>query len=285
MSRHLVFRFFIPVVSLFTSSLFAQTDLDFAYLGVHTSRLDQAISHQLGLPDGVHLRVERVVPGSPAEVGGVKLYDVLLKFEDQLLINPEQLKTLVRMRNPGERITLSVLRQSKPVSLSVELMEVPEEFRQSEDQNWMNEPDPFGMDRFFGPNDRIRDFFRRRSFDFPDLGDFHKHPFFSNPRLDDPSNAPFSSGPGTVDDPLHGGGADVQSYTYSTSTQQITVHDDQGSLQWTEKDGVRFLRATDLQGRVVFDGPITTEEDRQKLPKEVGERLWAIQQSGQIPLN
>jgi hypothetical protein len=56
-------------------------------------------------------------------------------------------------------------------------------------------------------------------------------------------------------------------------------------LQWTEKDGVRFLRATDLQGRVVFDGPITTEEDRQKLPKEVGERLWAMQQSGQIPLN
>ena len=189
------------------------------------------------------------------------------------------------MRNPGERITLSVLRQSKPVSLSVELMEVPEEFRQSEDQNWMNEPDPFGMDRFFGPNDRIRDFFRRRSFDFPDLGDFHKHPFFSNPRLDDPSNAPFSSGPGTVDDPLHGGGADVQSYTYSTSTQQITLNDEQGSLQWTEKDGVRFLRATDLQGRVVFDGPITTEEDRQKLPKEVGERLWAMQQSGQIPLD
>ena len=49
MSRHLVFRFLIPVVSLFTSSLFAQTDLDFAYLGVHTSRLDQSISHQLGL--------------------------------------------------------------------------------------------------------------------------------------------------------------------------------------------------------------------------------------------
>ena len=157
-------RFFIPVVSLFTSSLFAQSDLDFAYLGVHTSRLDQAISHQLGLPDGVHLRVERVVPGSPAEVAGVKLYDVLLKFEDQLLINPEQLKTLVRMRNPGERITLSVLRQSKPVSLSVELMEVPEEVRQSQQQNWMDEPDPFGMDRFFGPNDRIRDFFRRHSF-------------------------------------------------------------------------------------------------------------------------
>ena len=45
-------------------------------------------------------------------------------------------------------------------------MEVPEELRQSQEQNWMDEPDPFGMDRFFGPNDRIRDFFRRHSFDF-----------------------------------------------------------------------------------------------------------------------
>ena len=109
-------------------------------------------------------------------------------------------------------------------------------------------------------------------------------PSFPDPRLD--PSVPSPSGSGTLDDPLHGGGgADVQTYSYSSSTQQITVSDEEGSLQWTEKDGLRFLRATDLEGRVLFEGAITTEEDRKKMPDGVGQRLRAMQQSGQIPAN
>ena len=72
-------------------------------------------------------------------------------------------------------------------------------------------------------------------------------------------------------------------HSYSSSTQQITVSDEEGSLQWTEKDGLRFLRATDLQGKVVFEGPISSKEDLKKLSLRVGERLQAMQESGQIP--
>ena len=281
MSRHWVFQILLGFIPPFL--LFAQPDLDHSYLGVHTSRLNKALSHQLGLPGGVHLQVEQVAPGSPAEDAGLKLYDVLLKFDDQLLINPEQLKTLVRMRNPGERVSLSILRQSKPVTLSVELIEAPESARDSYDHEWGDDGDPFDFDQLFGPNNRFRDFFRRPSFDFPDIRDFHRRPFFSDPRLD--PSVPSPSGSGTLDDPLHGGGADVQTYSYSSSTQQITVSDEEGSLQWTEKDGLRFLRATDLEGRVFFEGAITTEEDRRKMPDGVGQRLRAMQQSGQIPAN
>jgi hypothetical protein len=281
MSRHSVFS--LLIFSAFPFLLLAQSDLDHAYLGVHTSRLDKAVSHQLGLPGGVHLQVEQVAPGSPAEDAGVKLYDVLLKFDDQLLINPEQLKTLVRMRNPGERVSLSILRQSKPVTLSVELIEAPESVRISYDEEWGDDGDPFDFDQLFGPKNRFRDFFRWHSFDFPDIRDFHRRHFFSDPHLD--SSVPSPSGSGTLDDPLHGGGADLQSYSYSSSTQQITVSDEEGSLQWTEKDGLRFLRATDLDGRVLFEGAITTEDERKKMPDGVGQRLRVMQQSGQIPAN
>jgi hypothetical protein len=281
MSRHWVFQILLGFISPFL--LFAQPDLDHAYLGVHTSRLDRAVSHQLGLTGGVHLQVEQVAPGSPAEDAGVKLYDVLLKFDDQLLINPEQLKKLVRMRNPGERVSLSILRQSKPVTLFVELIEIPESVRDSYDHEWGDDGDPFDFDQLFGPNNRFRDFFRRHSFDFPDIRDFHRRPFFPDPRLD--PSVPAPSGSGMLDDPLHGGGADVQTYSYSSSTQQITVSDEEGSLQWTEKDGLRFLRATNLEGGVLFEGAITTEEDRKKMPDGVGQRLRAMQQSGQIPAN
>ena len=68
-------------------------------------------------------------------------------------------------------------------------------------------------------------------------------------------------------------------------TQQITVSDEKGSLQWTEKDGLRFLRATDLEGHVLFEGAITTDEDREKIPDGVAERLQAMQEKGQIPVD
>ena len=283
MRRNLVIRYFLIFLLLFSTSLHAETDVDHAYLGVHTSRLDNGLSYQLGLPKGVHLQVDQVAPGSPAEQAGIRLYDVLLRFDDQLLINPDQLKTLVRMRNPGERISLSILRQSKPISLSVELIEAPESARDSYDHVWSDDRDPFDLDKFFGPNNRFRDFFHRHSFDFPDIRDFHRQPFFSDPRPEPSSPAPPSGG--AMDDPLHGGGADVHNYSYSSSTQQITVSDEKGSLQWTEKDGLRFLRVTDLEGQVLFEGAITTEKDRTKIPDGVAERLRLMQESGQIPTN
>jgi hypothetical protein len=279
MNRSLWSYPFVPVFFFLSSLLYSQPDIDHAYLGVHTSRLDRAVSHQLGLPNGLHLLVERVAEGSPAEDAGLQLHDILLKFDEQILVNPEQLKTLVRMHNPSERVNLSILRQSKPLSLSVELIEVPEDLRDSDGSEWFDDRDGRGMERFFGPNDRLRDLLRRHSFDFPDLRQFHNRPFFSSP----PGQTTKPQTP--LDDPLHGGGTDVQSYSYSSSTQQITVNDEEGSLQWTEKDGLRFLRATDLEGKVVFDGPISTEEDLANLPQGVGQRLRAMQQSGQIPAN
>ena len=163
----------------------------------------------------------------------------------------------------------------------MELIEAPESVRNSYDQEWGDDDDPFDFDQLFGPNNRFRDFFRRHSFDFPDIRDFHRRPFFSDPRLD--PSVPAPSGGGALDDPLHGGGADVQSYSFSSSTQQITINDEEGSLQWTEKDGLRFLRATDLRGKVLFEGPIGSEEDRKKISPSVLKRLEDSERNGQLP--
>ena len=91
------------------------------------------------------------------------------------------------MHNPGERITLSILRQSQPLSLPVELVNAPESVRNSNNHDWMDSQDLFDMDQFFGPNSRMRDFIRRHSFGFPNIDEFYRSPFLANPRLDDPS--------------------------------------------------------------------------------------------------
>jgi hypothetical protein len=94
-----------------------------AYLGVSGSRPTPAMRSQLSLPVGVGLVVEVVDEDSPAAKAGLKQYDVLHKLNDQILVNLEQLAILVRTFKPGDEVTLTVLRQSKPTTFKAKLIE------------------------------------------------------------------------------------------------------------------------------------------------------------------
>ena len=59
------------------------------YLGVRTESLAPAMSKQLSLPMGLHLSVVRVGPDSPAEKAGLREFDVLLKLDEQILVNED----------------------------------------------------------------------------------------------------------------------------------------------------------------------------------------------------
>ena len=103
----------IPAVFVlaFFSTFAVQPSKKVTFLGVSASTLPQRMSEQMDLPAGAHLCVDQVSPNSPAEQAGLKLYDVLLQLDDQILINSSQLKVLVRMKKPGDLITLKLLRK------------------------------------------------------------------------------------------------------------------------------------------------------------------------------
>ena len=94
-----------------------------AYLGLSTSPPPPALRHQLKLPDGTALVVDFVQPNSPAQKSGIRQYDLLLKLNDQLLINAEQLAVLVRTFKPGEEVHLTLLREGEKQSVPVALAE------------------------------------------------------------------------------------------------------------------------------------------------------------------
>jgi membrane-associated protease RseP (regulator of RpoE activity) len=93
------------------------------YLGIAATPASPAMREQLKLKPGIGLVVERVEKQSPAELAGVKKYDVLQKIDDQLLVSAEQLAVLVRMRDPGSDATLSLIRQGQPMTVTIKLIE------------------------------------------------------------------------------------------------------------------------------------------------------------------
>jgi hypothetical protein len=92
-----------------------------SYLGVATTPASAVLREQLKLKPGIGLIVEHVDQESPAEQAGLKQYDIIEKFDDQWMVNSEQLAVLIRMAEPDSEIKLTVIHQGQPQTLSAKL--------------------------------------------------------------------------------------------------------------------------------------------------------------------
>lgn len=90
-------------------------------LGVEVQTLDQALADSFHLKSPSGALVSKVVPESAAARAGVKPGDVIVRFNGETVEDSGQLSSRVSMAAPGERATLDVLRDGKPLSLTVAL--------------------------------------------------------------------------------------------------------------------------------------------------------------------
>src|SRR5438094_8460478 len=91
------------------------------FLGVETSQVPDVVSEQLGLVKGLGLVVEYVVPNSPAASAGIQQNDILKMLNDQILIEPSQLRKLLQTFSDGTDVTLTILRKGQEQKITVKL--------------------------------------------------------------------------------------------------------------------------------------------------------------------
>ncbi len=91
------------------------------WLGVAAEEVSDELRAQLPLEPGTGLIVRSVLPDSPAEKAGVQKNDVLMKLDDQLLTNADQLRTLIGTKKDGDSVKLTYFRRGKEATLDVKL--------------------------------------------------------------------------------------------------------------------------------------------------------------------
>jgi len=98
-----------------------------AFLGITPIEISAAMAEQfeLGVESGVG--VEQVEDGSAAEKGGVRGGDVIVSLESKPLRTIEDLFSELRLRRPGDEVTLTVVRDGERRQLRVTLAERPAE--------------------------------------------------------------------------------------------------------------------------------------------------------------
>src|SRR5215831_2449755 len=247
------------------------------FLGVETSQVPDVVSEQLGLPQGLGLVVEYVVPDSPAASAGIQQNDILKMLNDQILIEPSQLRKLLQTFSEGADVTLTLLRKGQEQKVTVKLTKKEKPQRRS-----------------WAPGDK-----HEWHWDFDNTGELDEQMKNLKEQLREQLGAQRGVIRGAVmqaheaarqarEDAKraareirilskdHGG---LKATRIDLGKAQVVFSDDKGEMKLENVDGKKLLTAKDPQGKLLFSGLVETKEDLDKVPAEVRERYEKLQQN------
>ncbi len=198
------------------------------------------------------LVVDGVEPNSPADVASLKPLDVVEKLDDQWLINPAQLAGLVRMQKPGDVVTLTILHKGDRQTVKAKLTE--REMPVADDDGSPGLP---GMPGW--PALPVQ------------LGATTSAPWCA------PPGVMLWKEPGANDPGLMVRAVKLMRGELTPDDANAAYEDKSIMLKLNRNDGHTVLTATDKSGKTIFEGPIDTPQDREKLPQEVRQRMEKLE--------
>jgi serine protease Do len=110
------------------------------WLGITMQDLDDNTAKALGLKEAKGALVAQVIPGDPADKGGIKISDVIVKVAGQPVEDASALLSRIASMRPGDRVQLTVWRQNHLVDLTVTLGERKANFMAEQQQNGRKSP-------------------------------------------------------------------------------------------------------------------------------------------------
>jgi serine protease Do len=111
----------IDIAAKVRDEIVATGKVSHARLGVMIQEVNQSLadSFKLDKPEGA--LVSSVEKGSPGDAAGLRSGDVIRKVNDQPIVAASDLPALIGADRPGEKVTLQVWRDGKPVDLVAKL--------------------------------------------------------------------------------------------------------------------------------------------------------------------
>jgi hypothetical protein len=113
----------VPQPEAETKPKLISTLQEVAFLGIETVQTDAATRQRLKLDEGTGLRVRLIATHSPANQK-LQSGDVLIRLDEQILCNHDQLRALIRAQKPGNTVTLKLYRDGVIQELKIQLASV-----------------------------------------------------------------------------------------------------------------------------------------------------------------
>ncbi|MBT9174914.1 MAG: Periplasmic pH-dependent serine endoprotease DegQ [candidate division WS2 bacterium] len=96
------------------------------YLGVIIQDITKEMVKHFGLISDEGALISEVLPGSPADKAGMKVGDVVIKFDGKKIISADELRKMVAKTTPLKKVKIIIVRDKKEKVLDVIIGERPE---------------------------------------------------------------------------------------------------------------------------------------------------------------
>ena len=116
-----------PTATSIVRQLLDTGEVERAFLGIDPTPITPELAEQFGLDVDSGVGVERVEPGSAADEGGLREGDIIVAFEGEDVATIEDLFAQLRKFQPGDQVTLTVVRDDERDELEITLAERPAE--------------------------------------------------------------------------------------------------------------------------------------------------------------
>ena len=242
-----------------------------AYAGLNVGPRDEAVA---SVPAGVGIVVGFIDPKGPS-VGKVEEGDILTRLDDQVLFNAEQFRALVRTRQPGEKVKLTLLRGPEPMVVELTLAARTDREPRAEAKDGARAAArglPPGV-TIVGPGGVIPPELLKQLQDLqagvlPAPGG----------RSNIPSVDELRARAGSSNSSSHSFSFSLGSGAKSSSTSMAS--DAEGSVTIQQEDGKRHAVIKDKDGNTTFECDITEKGSVEKLPADVRRRLQLVEGRG-----
>ncbi|MGA2734479.1 MAG: PDZ domain-containing protein [Syntrophobacteraceae bacterium] len=92
-----------------------------AWIGADVQSIDAVMKIRFNLPDRNGVIVTQIAPGSPAAACGLQVGDVIRRIGETRIRDVEQLESLVQKNRPGQKLSLTILRNTQQQVVSLTL--------------------------------------------------------------------------------------------------------------------------------------------------------------------
>jgi serine protease Do len=119
----------LAVAVFLASTVLNSAAADPGFVGMEVQGLSPGVAAALGLKDAKGVLVRDVALGGPAAQAGVRRGDLIIKFGGQDIDTFERLVAIIRGTASGRNLPVTVLRQGKPVTLTLKTGPWPEAWK------------------------------------------------------------------------------------------------------------------------------------------------------------
>ena len=244
---------YILIILLFVTSLQAEKALikpQQAFIGIATAPMPEMLASQLKISSKRGILIHRVLPNSPGAKAGLQRFDIILKVNGENLLSSIPLANVVELFKAGDEVNLQIIRQGESKKIKLVLGVAPKRLLVQQTPSHLQKK----IAKMF--NDQ------KCEMEFKNLEEVEE----MVKKMRQQALIEFKAQQ-----------ADDQYISQSTSYSTITQKDDQHQLTLNFSDEATTATIKDLKGKIIFEGPVDTEEDFNKVPKKLRKKISRLQ--------